>query len=156
MKLQKASVREIKRVAIGSGICLLLMFAVFFVLSLVNVVAFDYRILLGGIVGTAIAIGNFTLLCITIQKAAETEDKKLMKAKFQMSYNGRLIAQAAWVVAAFLLPVFNVFAAAIPLLFPTLIIFFLQSRGKLVTPSDRKNPVNPEEPEEERLDSFEV
>lgn len=156
MKLQKASVREIKRVAIGSGICLLLMFAVFFVLSLVNVVAFDCRILLGGIVGTVIAIGNFTLLCITIQKAAETEDKKLMKAKFQMSYNGRLIAQAAWVVAAFLLPVFNVFAAAIPLLFPTLIIFFLQSRGKLVTPSDRKNPVNPEESEEERLDSFEV
>lgn len=156
MKLQSASIREIKRVAIGSGICLLLMIAVFFVLSLVNVVTFNYKIFLGGIAGTAIAIGNFALLCMTIQKAVETEDKKLMKAKFQMSYNGRLIAQAAWVVAAFLIPVFNVFAAAIPLLFPTAVIFFLQSRGKLVTPSNRKNPVNPEEPEEERLDSFEV
>lgn len=158
MKLQPASQREIKRIAIGSGICLGLMYAAFFVLSLLNVVAFSYKILLGGLIGTVIAVANFAVLCLTIQKAAETEDKKQMKARFQLSYNFRLAVQAGWVVAAFLIPVFNVIAAAVPLLFPTVVIFFLQSRGKLVTPSDRKNPTEPEteDEEEERLDTFEA
>ena len=50
----------------------------------------------------------------------------------------------------------NVFAAAIPLLFPNLMIFYLQARGKLVTPSERKNPP-PDEMEEleERNGPFE-
>jgi dipeptide/tripeptide permease len=106
-------------------------------------------------VGTLLAVVNFALLCLTIQKAAETEDKKQMKAKFQLSYNARLIAQALWVLAAFLLPCFQTVAAALPLLFPTLVIFFLNKQGKLVTPSDRKNPA-PEEEEGERLESTEA
>ena len=79
-----------------------------------------------------------------------------MKARFQVSYNLRMIIQAGWVVVAFMVPWFHVVAAAVPLLFPTLTIYFLQSRGKLVEPSSRKNP--PEEPEttEERLDTFEA
>ena len=78
-----------------------------------------------------------------------------MKARFQLSYHARLIFQAAWVVAAFLLPWFQAVAAALPLLFPTLVILWLNKRGKLVTPSDRKNPA-PEEETEERLESTEA
>ena len=48
-------------------------------------------------------------------------------------------------------------AAAVPLLFPNLSIYYLQARGKLVTPSERKNPP-PEEMEEseDHKGSFEV
>jgi hypothetical protein len=61
------------------------------------------------------------------------------------------------VVAAFLLPFVNVLAAAVPLLFPTVIIFYLQQKGKLVTPSERKNPENLDEDEpEDHLGSFEI
>ena len=155
MKLQAASKREILRITIGTGICLLIMLAVFFVLSLLDMVKFDYRVLLGGAVGALVAIANFAALCLTIQSAATIEDKKAMKARIQVSYNARLFLQAAWVVAAFLLPCFNVVASALPLLFPTLVIFFLQSRGKLTQPSDRKNPPQ-EENTEERLDTFEA
>ena len=155
MKFQPASVKEIKRISLGSAICLVIMVAVMFLLSLVGVGIFDYRVPLSGLVGTLLAVVNFALLCLTIQNAAETEDKKQMKAKFQLSYNARLIAQALWVLAAFLLPCFQTVAAALPLLFPTLVIFFLNKQGKLVTPSDRKNPA-PEEEEGERLESTEA
>ena len=45
----------------------------------------------------------------------------------------------------------------IPLLFPNLMIFYLQARGKLVTPSERKNPPSEELEElEDHKGSFEV
>ena len=155
MKLQEASVKEIRRITVGSGICLVLMIAAFFLLSQFGIGSFDYRVILSGVVGTLVAIGNFTVLCLTIQNAAAIEDQKQMKARFQVSYNFRLIIQAAWVVAAFLLSCFHALAAAIPLLFPTLIIYYLQMKGKLVTPSQRKNPPV-EESEEPRQDTFEA
>lgn len=157
MKLQEASRRELKRIAIGSVICLAVMLGVFFLLSVFRVVAFDYTVLLSGVLGTALAVGNFWLLCITIQQAAQSSDQKQMKARFQLSYNCRLVLQAAWIVAAYLLPWFHVIAAAIPLLFPRVLIFFFQKRGVLVQPSERKNPPQEEDLEEEpRLDSFEA
>lgn len=155
MKFQSASVREIKRVFIGSCVCGAVMVGVMLLLCFLGVGSFNYTVPLSAAVGILIATGNFALLCLTIQKAAETEDQKQMKARFQLSYNGRLIAQAAWVVVAYLLPCFHVVAAALPLLFPTVVIFVLNKRGTLVTPSDRKNP-EAEEQQEESLDSFEV
>ncbi|MBQ3252061.1 MAG: ATP synthase subunit I [Oscillospiraceae bacterium] len=140
MKFQTASLKEIKRISVGSGLCFVLMIAGFALLDLLGIGTLDYRVLLGGVVGTAVAVLNFAALCLTIQNAATADDKKQMKARFQLSYNIRLIAQAAWVVLAFLLECFHGIAAALPLLFPTLVIFFLQSRGVLVTPSQRKNP----------------
>lgn len=130
MKFQPASIYELKRLSIGSAICLSLMIAVFFLLSLVGVGNFGVGIILSGGVGTLIAIANFAILCLTIQNAAQLEDKKQIKARFQISYNGRLIFQAAWVVAAFLLSSLNMIAATVPLLFPAIVIFFLHSRGK--------------------------
>lgn len=156
MKLQPASKKEITRVGIGSLLCLGLMLTAFFVLSLVGVGVFDYTVILGGVCGTAVAVLNFAALCLTIQVAADTESKKQMRAKVQLSYHFRLIAQAGWILVAFLTPCFHVIAAALPLLFPSAVIFFLQSRGRLVTPSDRKNPPREQDNEAEQLDSFEV
>ena len=80
-----------------------------------------------------------------------------MKAFIQGSYNGRLLFQAGWIVAAFLIPHVHVIAAAIPLLFPNFVIFYLQMKGKLVEPSERKNtPMDPDEDSEDHLESFEV
>ena len=61
------------------------------------------------------------------------EDKKKMQAKFQLSYNARMILQSAWVVIAFLVPAFHFIAGAAPVLFPKITILYLQARGKLVT-----------------------
>ena len=157
MKLQPASKREIKRIAIGTGVCDLILLAVLFVLSLEGLLTFNYTVFLGALIGSCVAVLNFTIMCLTIQKATEIEEKKQMKAFIQGSYNGRLMLQAAWVVIAMLVPHFQVIASAAPLLFPNLTIFYLQSKGKLVEPSDRKNPPAEEQEEpEDRLESFEV
>lgn len=157
MKLQSASQREVKRIACGTAAGGALLVAAMFVLSMMGIGAFDYRVITGAVGGCIIAVINFTLMCMTIQRAVSIGEQKEMKAFIQGSYNGRLLLQAGWIVAAYLMPWVNVFAAAIPLLFPNLMIFYLQARGKLVTPSDRKNPP-PEEMEEleDHKGSFEV
>lgn len=157
MKLQRASKKEIKRVAQGTLVCDLILIAVLFVLSLEGIGSFDYKVFLSVLGGSAVAVLNFTVMCLTIQKAVDIEEKKQMKAFIQGSYNGRLLLQAGWIVAAFLIPHLNVIAAAAPLLFPNLTIFYLQSKGKLVEPSERKNPPADEADEpEDHLGTFEV
>lgn len=157
MKLQPASKKEIKRIAMGTGVCDLILLAVLFVLSLEGLLTFNYTVFLGILVGSCVAILNFTIMCLTIQKATGIDDQKQMKAFIQGSYNGRLMLQAGWVVVAILVPHFQVIASAAPLLFPNLTIFYLQAKGKLVEPSERKNPPADEQDEpEDRLESFEV
>ena len=157
MKLQPASKREVKRIAIGTGICAIIMIAVLFVLSLVGIGTFGYPVFVGAACGCAIAIFNFTLLCLTIQKASGMDDQRMMKTRIQASYNGRLLLQAGWILAAYLIPHTNTIAAAVPLLFPNLVIYYLQSRGKLVSPSDRTDaPADLPEDDEDPLGPFEV
>ena len=157
MKLQPASKREIKRIAIGTGVCDLILLAALFVLSLEGLLTFNYTVFLGTLIGSCVAVLNFTIMCLTIQKATEIDEQKQMKAFIQGSYNGRLMLQAAWVVIAILVPHFQVIASAAPLLFPNLTIFYLQSKGKLVEPSQRKAaPAQDEDEPEDRLETFEV
>lgn len=158
MKLKPASLKEIKRIAIGVIICDCILIAVLFLLSQFGIGSFNIiRILLGIAGGSIVAIANFTVMCVTVQKAVDIEDQKKMKAFFQASYNGRLLLQAAWVIVALVVPQIHVLAGAAPLLFPTAIIYFLQATGKLVTPSERKNPPAEENEEpDDHLGSFEI
>lgn len=157
MKLQSASKKEIKRVAVGTAACDVIMIAGLFLLSQFGMGTFSYKIFVGALGGSIIAIFNFTIMCLTIQKAVDIEEKKQMKAFIQGSYNGRLLLQAGWIVVAFLVPHIHVIAAAVPLLFPNLTIFYLQMKGKLVEPSERKNPPAEEDEEpEDHLGTFEV
>lgn len=157
MELQSASRHEVKRIACGTAVGGVVLAVVMYALSKIGIGIFDYRVITGAIGGCIVAVVNFALMCLTIQRAVNIAEQKNMKSFIQGSYNGRLLLQAGWIIAAYLMPWFNVFAAAIPLLFPNLVIFYLQARGKLVTPSDRKNPP-PEEMEdlEDHKGTFEV
>ena len=159
MKLQAASRKEISRIAVGTLACDGIMVAGLFLLSQFGMGDFDLpRILLGAACGSIIAIVNFTILCLTVQIAVEIENKRKMRARFQLSYNIRLILQAGWVVACFLIPQIHFVAGAAPVLFPNVVIFYLQSKGKLFAPGESSgSAVSPEDEDgEERLESFEV
>lgn len=157
MKLQDASKKEIKRIAKGTAVCDLLLIAGLFILSLGGIGKFDYKVFTGVLGGSVVAVLNFTVMCLTIQKAVDIAEQKQMKSFIQGSYNGRLMLQAAWVVIAILVPHFQVIASAAPLLFPNLTIFYLQSKGKLVEPSQRTAaPAQDEDEPEDRLETFEV
>jgi len=158
MKLQPASKKEIKRIAAGVAVCDVIMIAALFVLSLVGVGTFSYRVFVGALGGSIIAVINFTMMCLTIQKATLIEEKKQMKAFIQGSYNGRLLLQAGWVVVCFLVSHIHLFAGAAPLLFPNLVIYYLNARGKLMPPDPPRDPskVIEDEEEDEVLGPFEV
>lgn len=159
MKLQSASRKEISRIALGVLVCDGILVAVLFLLSQFGIGTFSLsRILLGALCGSVVAILNFAILCLTVQSAVEIENKRKQKQRFQLSYNLRLLLQAVWVVACFLIPQIHFVAGAAPILFPNMVILFLQTRGKLVAPSEK--PAAPAEGEDEepedRLESFEV
>lgn len=146
MKLQPASRKEITRITIGTLVCDGILIAALFLLSLVGVGQFDaVRILLGAACGSLLAVLNFTILCLTVQSAVGMENKRKMKARFQLSYNLRLLIQAAWVVAAFLIPQIHFVAGAAPILFPNVVIYFLQFTGTLM-PKEEQGQEPPKEP----------
>ena len=158
MKLQPASRKEITRIAGGTLICDGVMIAGLFLLSQFGIGTFDlFRILLGAALGSVVAVANFAILCLTVQSAVELENKRKMKSRFQLSYNIRMVLQAVWVVVCFAVPQIHFIAGALPILFPNVVIFWLQSKGKLTAPSERTDsPTLPEEEPEDHLNSFEV
>ena len=141
MKLQPASRREIKRIALGTAVLDVLMIGAFALLALLGIMEFQpLPILLAAVIGSALAIGSFTLLCLTVQQAVEIVDRKKMQAKFQLSYNIRMVVQAVWVIICFFVPWLNIFAGAIPLAFPKLTILYLNGKGKLVEKTEEPAP----------------
>lgn len=151
MKLQAASKKEITRITVGTLVCDVIMIAVLFLLSQFGIGTFHItKILLGTLCGSVIAVANFIILCLTVQSAVNIEKKNKMKARFQFSYNLRMVIQAGWVVLAFMLREHIHFvAAAAPILFPNVVILFLQFTGRL-TPKDEPKEVVPEQPDEEK------
>ena len=159
MKLQPASRREISRITVGTLACDGILLAGLFLLSQFGIGTFPLvRILVSTLCGSIIAIANFVILCLTVQSAVEIESKRKMKARFQLSYNLRLGIQAAWIVACFVIKPIHFIAGAAPILFPNVVIIYLQSKNKLMPPSESTSAsaASDEEEGEDRLESFEA
>ena len=155
MKLQPASQREVRRIAVGTLVCDVLMVAGLFLASQFDIGTFDLgKILVSCAIGSVIAVLNFALMCLTVQSALGMTDQKKMKAKFQLSYNARMILQAGWTVIAFLVPGLHFIAGAAPVLFPKVTILYLQAKGKLLPP-DPPRPETKESTEEPAASSDE-
>ncbi len=140
MKLQRASRKEIKRIALGTLACDGLLIAGLFLCSQFGIGSFDLvPILVSAACGSILAVVNFTILCLTVQSAVEIENKRKMKARFQLSYNIRMVIQAGWVVACFLIKPIHFVAGAAPILFPNVVIYYLQFKGRLF-PKEEASP----------------
>ena len=134
MKIQPAVKTETGKIAIGTGIGVLIMFAVFFVLHMVIpqdapfslAVPFDHRVILGGIGGFLVAVGNFFWMAMTVQKVASTEDESKARQTMGVSYRYRTLLQLLWVILVIVVPVFNLVAGIVPLFIPSL---FIKLRG---------------------------
>lgn len=135
MKLQEASKKEVKRIVVGVIVCNIAMIAGLFLLSQFGIGTFNLpKILLGAVCGSVIAVVNFIILCLTIQSAIEIKNQRKMKARFQTSYNIRLLVQAVWIVACFFLrEKIHFIAAAAPVFYPNIWLVYLQITGKLNT-----------------------
>ena len=130
MKLQPESKKELLRIAGGTAFCTVVLWVLFAALHLVGWVKFDYTVVLGSLIGAAVAIGNFAGICFVVQKIIDEPDEKRRKATLQLSYNSRMLLQALWVVVAIAAPCFQAFASILPLFFPRITIYYLQITGK--------------------------
>jgi len=148
MILQPASRKEVLRITAGTAVCDVILIAALFLLSQFDIGTFQLgKILLSTFIGSVIAVANFAAMCLTVQSAVGMEDQKKMKAKFQLSYNIRMIVQAGWSVAAFLIPGLHFVAAAAPILFPKVTILYLNATGKLM-PREEAKPEASQQTEE--------
>lgn len=148
MILQPASRKEVLRITAGTAVCDVILVVALFLLSQFDIGTFQLgKILLSTLIGSVIAVANFAVMCLTVQSAVGMTDQKKMKAKFQLSYNVRMIVQAGWAVVAFLTPGLHFVAAAAPILFPKVTILYLNATGKLM-PKTEGAQASPEQTEE--------
>lgn len=81
-------------------------------------VPLDYTVFLGGIGGGAVAVLNFFLMGLAVQKAASASDEGTARMKLKASYSQRFLMQILWVILAIVAPCFHFVAGIAPLLFP--------------------------------------
>ena len=132
MDSRKYVVRETLRVALGVAVCVAAMIGIFALLG-----RFSREVVLGGIVGGLVAVGNFFFMAVGVTLAAdkaEGQDVKGGKAMISSSYTIRLIVMAVVLFAAAKSGYCDVFALVIPLVFvrPVLTVgeFFRKSGEK--------------------------
>ena len=118
--IQPAVKKETRRVAISTITGVVLMWIAFAVLQLVipEKVPFDHTVILGGIGGGIIAVLNFFLMGMTVQKIASETDEDRAKMWMKNSYSKRMLMQMVWVIVAIVVPCFQFVAGIVPLLFP--------------------------------------
>lgn len=118
--VQPAVKKETKRVVMITGAGLILMWILFAILhfTMPDKVPFDYTVILGGIGGGAIAVLNFFLMGLAVQKAASATDEGTARMKLKASYSQRFMMMILWVIAAIVAPCFQFVAGIAPLLFP--------------------------------------
>ena len=87
-------------------------------------IGWDYTVLLGNILGGGVAILNFFLLGLTVQKAVNMEDSKNAKNFMKLSQSLRFIMLILAAVLGAVVPCFNIWSTIIPLLFPRIALLF--------------------------------
>lgn len=132
MDMRKYVLRQTGIVGLGEAIGVAAMICIFALLG-----AYDSRVLLGGLVGGAVAVANFLVMAIGVNLAAdkaEQQDVKGGQAAIKGSYLLRMIGMAVVLFAFAKSGLCNVIALVIPLIFVrftlTLQEFFRRKPGE--------------------------
>ena len=117
VKIDKTVIKETKYIATFVVIFSVLMQAVFLVLS-----KWDYTVLLGNLWGAMVAIANFFVMGLYIQKAV-TQEEKDAKQTMKASQSVRFAALVLFTGVGVVIPFFNWIAVVLPLIFPSFAIY---------------------------------
>ena len=116
VKVDKTILEETKYITFVVAILSVLMNSVFLIFR-----KWDYTVFLGTLLSATVAVINFLLMGITIQKALQKDSsdaQKMMKASQSLRNFGMLVI----IGIAVLLPYFNTIAVIVPLFFPRIAI----------------------------------
>lgn len=116
MKVDKTVIKETQYIISFVIIFSVLMQAVFLIIG-----KWNYTILLGNLWGAAVAIGNFFVMGLFVQKAV-TQDEKDARQTVKASQSLRFAGIFVLTVIGILIPFLNSIAVVIPLVFPRIAI----------------------------------
>ena len=132
MDSRKMVYRETGIIALGEGICLLIMYAVFVLLG-----HWDMTVLFGGLLGAVLAVGNFFAMAMSATLAADKavkQDIKGGKSLMKGSYFLRLAVLFILLFAGVKSGFCHVIASVVPLALVRIIItvaeFFRKGEGE--------------------------
>ena len=112
---KKFILKETATVAIGVGICTAVMIGIFALLGY-----FDWKVLVGGIIGGVLAVGNFFFMAVGTSLAADKAEKQDVKGGqtlIRSSYTLRLIVLFVMLFACAKGGIANPLALVLPLIF---------------------------------------
>ena len=122
MKLSPSVKKETGHIALGVLIGSAVMVLVFWLLK-----RLDVTVLLGAVLGSAAAVGNFLVMGIDCQRAMEDPDRA--KRIVQQSYTKRMLAMVVVMILGFVVPFLHPVAVLIPFLLPGITIRVMQLLG---------------------------
>lgn len=117
VKIDKTVIKETKYIASFVIVFSVLMQAVFLIIG-----KWHYTVLLGNLWGAAVAVGNFFVMGLYVQKAVSQEEddaKKTIKASQSMRFAALVLLTGIGVV----IPFFNWITVVVPLVFPSIAIY---------------------------------
>lgn len=111
-KVDPVVLKETRYIAIAVLLLSTLMQSVFLILG-----KWDVTVLLGNLYGAVIAVGNFFLMGLTVQKCLTMEPDDAKK-HMKLSQQGRLLMMLVLCMIGAALPCFNTIALLVPQFFP--------------------------------------
>ena len=121
MKIDGTVKKETAYVAIAEAILIAVMLAVYLIIS-----KFTLNVLFAALTSGAVAVLNFFVMGLTVQKAVTVDDDSDRRKLIRASQLVRLLVMGVVVIVCAVFPKFDIFALFIPLFFPRL---FAQARG---------------------------
>lgn len=121
MKIDGTVKKETAYVAVAEAILIAIMLAVYLIIS-----KFTPNVLFAALTSGAVAVLNFFVMGLTVQKAVTVDDDSDRRKLIRASQLVRLLVMGVVVIVCAVFPKFDIFALFIPLFFPRL---FAQARG---------------------------
>lgn len=131
MKIDGTVKKETAYVAIAEAILIAIMLAVYLIISKLTL-----NVLFAALTSGAVAVLNFFVMGLTVQKAVTVDDDSDRRRLIRASQLVRLLVMGVVVIVCAVFPKFDIFALFIPLFFPRL---FAQARGIYGAVKDGKN-----------------
>lgn len=152
MKFEPEVKKDIDFMALGCGVCSIVVALVFAVIG-----KFTLPVLWGTLVGYVLSFGNFVLMSVGVLKALETGDEVMAKLKMRRSYVFRTVVMLAVIGVSIAVEFVNWVPVVASVFYPRIIITARGLWRKYKTRNDPPptyDPV-PEDEEEEKTDEFE-
>ena len=131
MKIDGTVKKETAYVAAAEAILIAVMLAVYLIIS-----KFTLNVLFAALISGAVAVLNFFVMGLTVQKAVTVDDDSDRRKLIRASQLVRLLVMGVIVIICAVFPKLDIFALFIPLFFPRL---FAQARGIYGAVKDGKN-----------------